>query len=62
MNAAHHIFEVPHHVAEWPLQRRPPANQHVIMAGAKGSCRRKPHHLSQAPPHAIAYDRIADLF
>ena len=31
------------------------------MAGAKRCCGRKPNHFAQAPPHAVALHRIADL-
>ena len=61
MNAAQRRSEVPHQVAEWQCERRPPANQHVIVAGAKRRVRCKPYGLAQAAPHAVAHDRIADL-
>jgi hypothetical protein len=61
VHAAERRIEVPHDVGERQLERRPAANQHVIVAGAKRATLGKPHDLAQAPPHAIALDRIADL-
>jgi hypothetical protein len=61
MDPPQRIGKVPRHVGEGQLQRRRPSNQHVIMAGAKLASVRKPHQFAQAPPHAVALDRIADL-
>ena len=61
MRAAQRPVEVPHHVAEGQSERRPPANQHVIVAGAKLNAGGEPHHLAQPALDAVALDRIADL-
>ncbi len=39
-----------------------PPDQHIIMSGTKCRFRFQPHHFAQPPAHAIALDRIADLF
>jgi hypothetical protein len=54
-------IEVAEHVAERQRQCRPPANQHVIVAGAKLIVGAQPNRLAQAALHPVAFDRIADL-
>jgi hypothetical protein len=54
-------IEVAEHVAERQRQCRPPANQHVIVAGAKLIVGTQPNRFAQAPLHPVAFDRIADL-
>src|SRR5271167_133877 len=61
MNPAQRRGEFPHQVDERGIERRPPANQHIIVAGTKRSLRRKTNHLTQAAPQPIALDGIADL-
>jgi hypothetical protein len=61
MNPVQGRIEVVEHVAERQRQRRPPANQHVIVAGAKLIVGTEPNRFSQAPLHPVAFDRIADL-
>ena len=61
MNSAYRRIELPGHVGNIGIERCPPADQHIIVAGAKGRRGRKPHHLAQAPPHAVALHGIADL-
>jgi hypothetical protein len=61
MNAAQRGGELPGHVGERSGKRRPPPDQDVIVSGAKRGRWRKPHHFAQPPPHAIAFDRVADL-
>jgi hypothetical protein len=54
-------IEVVEHVDERQRQCRPPANQHVIVAGAKLIVGTQPNRLAQAPLHPVAFDRITDL-
>ena len=61
MKATQGRVELPDHVGERSLQRHPPSDQDVIVAGAECFGRRQPHHLAQAPPHAVAFHGIADL-
>ena len=61
VNPAQGRIEVVEHVAERQRQCRPPANQHVIVAGAKLIVGTQPNRLAQAPLHPVAFDRIADL-
>ena len=46
---------------ERQIQRRPPSDQHIVVAAPHPVGRRKPHHLAQTPAHAVALDRVADL-
>ena len=52
----------PHHLAERAASGLP-ADQHIVVAGRDRSAggRRQPNDLPQAPPHAVAFHRIADL-
>jgi hypothetical protein len=61
VNPAQGRIKVVEHVAEGQRQRRPPANQHVIVAGAKLIVGTQPDRLAQPPLHPVAFDRIADL-
>ncbi len=57
-------IEFLHHLAERGGERSPPADQHIVVAGtqsARPGGRRQPNDLPQAPPHAVAFHRIADL-
>jgi hypothetical protein len=49
------------HVAEWRIERRPPPDQHIIVAVVHAAALRKPHDLTQPAPHPVALHRIADL-
>jgi hypothetical protein len=35
VNSSKRRIEFPHHFAEWGRQRGPPADEHVVMAGAQ---------------------------
>ncbi len=61
VNSPERRIEFPLHVFKRRAERRPPPDQHVIMAGAQRARRREPHDLPQPPAHAVAFDRIADL-
>jgi hypothetical protein len=61
MNPSKRRIEVPHHLAERCFERRPPANQHIIVAGMKICRRREPYEFPQAPPHAVTHHGIAHL-
>jgi hypothetical protein len=61
MNPSKRRIEVPHHLAERCFERRPPANQHIIVAGMQICRRREPYEFPQAPPHAVTHHGIAHL-
>ncbi len=61
MNVMQRGIEFPDQVAKRHLQRRPPPNQHIIVAGTKHGLRREADGLTQATPHAVSLDGIADL-
>ena len=63
INPPERRIEFPHHVAEWGRQRRPPPDQHIVVAGAQFAAagRRHSHHLPQSPAHAVTLDGIAHL-
>jgi hypothetical protein len=44
------------------LQRRPSADQHVIVAGAKRRGRGQPYDFPQPPLDPVSFHGIADLF
>jgi hypothetical protein len=57
-------IEFQHHLAEGSSERRPPADQHIIMARAhspRPGGHRKPHDLTQTAPYPVALHRVADL-
>ena len=61
VNPAQRRIEILPHLAERRCERRPPANQHIIMTAVHAAARRQPHHLAQPAPHPVALHRIADL-
>ena len=61
MNSADRRIELPRHVGESGVERGPPPDQHIIVAGKKRRAKREPHDFAQPPPHAVALHRIADL-
>jgi hypothetical protein len=64
VNPSKRRIEFPHHFAEWGRQRGPPADEHVVMAGAQlagRSGRRHAHHLPQSPAYPVTLYGIADL-
>jgi hypothetical protein len=61
MNAMERGIEFPDQVVKRNLQRRPPPYQHIILAGTKRSLRHKADRLTQAPPHTVSLDGVADL-
>jgi len=61
MNLPERCIEFPHHLTERQFERRPPPDQHVIVAGVQFAGGRKPHHLPQAAPHAVALHGVAHL-
>src|SRR5581483_5272618 len=54
-------LELVRHPRKRRIECRPPADEDIIMPGAKTRARQEPHHLTQPPPHPIALDRVADL-
>jgi hypothetical protein len=64
MNSPKRRIEFPHYLAERQLERRPPPDQHIIVAGVELAgvlVRREPYHFPQAAPNAVALDRITHL-
>jgi hypothetical protein len=61
VNPAQRRIEILPHLAERRCERRPPANQHIIMTAVHAAARRQPHDLAQPAPHPVALHRIADL-
>jgi len=61
VNLLERRIEFPHHLTERQFERRPPPDQHVIVAGVQFAGGREPHHLPQAAPHAIALHGVAHL-
>jgi hypothetical protein len=62
VHPAKRTLEFLRHGVEGELERGPPSDQHVIVAGAKRRRRRKPDELAQPAPHPIAFNGVADLF
>jgi hypothetical protein len=62
VDAPNRSAEFLHHGVDRHFERGAPSDQHVIVAGAQQSRRRKPNELAQAAPHAVALDGVADLF
>ncbi len=54
-------IEFPDQVVKRNLQRRPPSNQHIIVAGTKHGLRGEADGLTQATPHTVSLDGVADL-
>src|SRR5207253_9363344 len=61
MDAAERAGEILGQPLEWQIESGAPADQHVVISSSHAGRRRKPHHLPQPPPHAIALGRVADL-
>jgi hypothetical protein len=61
VNSRQRRIEFLRHLIERDRQRSPPADEHVIVAGAQLGGRRHAHHLTQPPAHPITLNRIADL-
>jgi hypothetical protein len=65
MNTMQRGIEFPDQVAKWRLQRRPPPNQHIIVAGTKRraelAARREADDLAQTAPDPVSFHGIADL-
>jgi hypothetical protein len=61
MNSAYRRIELPGQLAEIGRQRGVPADQHIIVAGAKRRSGRQPYHIAEPPAHAVAFHCIADL-
>jgi hypothetical protein len=56
--------QIVHHLSEWSCQRRPPSDEHIIVAGLQPAFarrRRQPYDLPQPAPHPISFDRVTDL-
>jgi hypothetical protein len=61
MNAIKRRAKIPRHIAEADLQRRPLADQHIIVAGAQRRGGSQPDDFPQPPLDAVSFHRIADL-
>ena len=64
MDAYEGLIELPHHLAEGSRQSRPPADQHVIVAGAqmrRHGGRGKPDDFAQPATDAISFHGVAHL-
>jgi hypothetical protein len=50
------------HFRESDGKRRPPADQHIIMAAThRATCRRKPHRLTKPAANPVTFDGAAGL-
>jgi hypothetical protein len=64
VNADKGLIEFQHHLVERSRQRRPPADQHIVMAGTQMRSpggRRKPDDFAQAAADAVSLNRVANL-
>jgi len=64
MNSDERRIEFPQHLAERGRECGPPADQHIVMAGAQlggARCGRQSHDLPQSASHAITLYGIAHL-
>ena len=64
MDANKGLIELLHHLAERNRQRRAPADQHIIVAGAQmrsSAGRREPHDFAQPAADAVSFYGVADL-
>jgi hypothetical protein len=64
MNPAKRRIEIPHHPAEGGRERRPPPDEHVVVAGAQPAGARGHRHsydLPQPAAHAVTLHGIAYL-
>ena len=64
MNANEGSIEFLHHLAERSRQRRAPADQHIVMAGAQMRppvVSRQAHDFPQAAADAVSLHGVADL-
>ena len=61
MNSIKRRIELLQHRVERRPERRPPPDQHVIVAGMQTACGRAPDQFAQAAPYPVALHGIADL-
>ena len=64
LDSAERRIEFPHHLGERCGERRPPPDQHVVVAGVPataGARGRQSHHLPQSASHAVALHGVARL-
>src|ERR1700690_3184487 len=61
MNSTERRIEFLFHRAKRQRQRRPPSDQHIIVAVAHFTAGREPDNFPQPAPHPVALDGIADL-
>ena len=64
MDANKGFIELLHHLAERSHQSGPPADQHIIVAGAQmrsSAGRREPHDFAQPTADAVSLHGVADL-
>src|SRR4051794_38303497 len=61
MHAGERAAEILDQALERQMQRRAPADQHIVASRPHRRLSRQPHHFAQPPADAIALGRIADL-